>query len=121
MSNKVLIIEDNKDLATIIESKLSEHAIESFLLLSGVNVLQTIEDVKPDLIILDMQMPDVDGLEVLKILQNNNVQIPVIVASNYENNQADLNTIYGNIVAIIVKADIRLQSLVDTIIDTIAH
>jgi len=68
--NKILLVEDEPDIRTIAEIALKD--IGQFnvkLCCSGVEALQYAEQFGPDLILLDMMMPEMDGVETLKALQ----------------------------------------------------
>lgn len=50
---------------------------------TGLRALQQIEDLKPDLVTLDIEMPEMDGLETLRFLRARGSQIPIIMFSRY--------------------------------------
>lgn len=79
--SKILIVEDDMFLSNAYRVKLQEkYTIE--ILTNGEKILETIETFKPDLILLDLMMPTVDGFEVLKKLKKAKSSIPVIVLTN---------------------------------------
>jgi DNA-binding response OmpR family regulator len=77
---QVLVIEDDPTIRTALTRALTDrgHAITSAP--SGMAGLQLAIDQRPDLIVLDLGLPDVDGLEMLRMLRGVS-QIPVIVAT----------------------------------------
>ncbi len=66
---KVLIIDDDPDLIKILSFHLKNAGYESIYSEDGENGLKKARDEKPDLIILDIQMPGMSGIEVAKRLQ----------------------------------------------------
>jgi len=65
----ILAVDDESDILLILQTALSEdYAITTAD--SGAEALESIEEKKPDLIILDMMMPEMDGLQTLKNLRN---------------------------------------------------
>lgn len=66
---KVLIIDDEKDILELISIILSEEGIEVHKAEGGMVGLIMAREVKPDLILLDIMMPEIDGWEVLKMLK----------------------------------------------------
>src|SRR3990167_8851246 len=69
--NKILLIDDEIDLCKIVQVSLEK--IGHFKVVyynSGPDALLHIDDFKPDLILLDMMMPDMDGIAILKALRN---------------------------------------------------
>ena len=81
---KITVIEDDEILLKAINIELLSSGFEVFSATNGEAGLELIKSKKPDLIILDLVMPKMDGFEVLKLLQNNKKldKIPVIVLSN---------------------------------------
>jgi DNA-binding response OmpR family regulator len=77
----VVCIEDEIDMLSLIKFTLERHNIELVSVLGGEEGLQTVRKTKPDLILLDLMMPDVDGLEVYHRLRGDEQtkDIPVIV------------------------------------------
>ena len=82
VSNKILIIEDEDALASVLSSKFKLEGFEVAVGANGEEGLDKIQSFKPDLILLDIVMPKMNGYEVLESLQKNNNKIPIIVISN---------------------------------------
>ncbi|RQD61848.1 MAG: response regulator [Desulfonatronovibrio sp. MSAO_Bac4] len=76
---KILIAEDSGFQRTIIKRIITRLGHEAVEAKTGREALRQIEDEQPDLILLDMLMPDIDGLQVLKVLKSKHLQTPVIV------------------------------------------
>ena len=78
---KVLVIDDENDILLIIKSALHEEGYEVVTANNGYDGLALAEDASPDLIILDIMMPEMDGFEVLQQLKENEktAQIPVVI------------------------------------------
>jgi CheY-like chemotaxis protein len=81
MSQKILAIDDENDVLLIIKTALSGEGYEILTASNGYDGLALAEDQKPDLILLDLRMPEMDGMEVLEQLRDNEKtqSIPVIV------------------------------------------
>lgn len=78
---KVLVIDDENDILLIIKSALHEEGYDVTTANNGYDGLALAEDASPDLIILDILMPEMDGFEVLQQLKENEktAQIPVVI------------------------------------------
>jgi len=76
----VLIVDDNSKNLQFLGNVLSEKGYEPILALNGVQALNYIEKEKPDVILLDIMMPEMDGYEVCKILKSKTAtkEIPII-------------------------------------------
>jgi len=88
-STTILIIEDNKDLIEMYRLKLSLDGFNVEIATDGEQGILKAVEKKPDLILLDILMPNMNGFEVLKALKNNTgLNTKIVVLSNlgqYEN------------------------------------
>ena len=77
---KILVVEDDKDLISLIEFNLKSEGFNVLLSPNGEDGLFTAKEEKPDLILLDWMLPILSGIEVLQRLKNNKdtKSIPVI-------------------------------------------
>ncbi len=71
MDNKktIMVVDDNPDIITIVKTILEGKGYNVHSAFSGIELLNLLKDQKPDLIILDIMMPEMDGLEVLTRLK----------------------------------------------------
>ena len=81
---KILTIEDDKFLRELIKRKLQEVGFEAISASNGEEGLALVKEEKPNLILLDLIMPGMDGFMTLKELQKDPLlaSIPVIILSN---------------------------------------
>jgi len=83
MDNKktIMVVDDNPDIVTIVKTILEGKGHTVVSAYSGAELFSRLEEQKPDLIILDIMMPQMDGLEVLTQLKGgaNTSSIPVIL------------------------------------------
>lgn len=83
---KILIVEDEKNLALAYKTILEKHKYDVAVAYDGAEGLEAVSTSKPDLILLDMKMPKMTGLEFLRHLDKNgpNPDVRVIVFSNQD-------------------------------------
>ena len=82
---KVLIIEDENDIANIIKDYLSVNQFESHIVRTGHDAIHYLQESIPDFIILDLSLPDCDGIEICrKIRESSNVAILILSARGSE-------------------------------------
>ncbi|KIS03399.1 response regulator YycF [Paucilactobacillus wasatchensis] len=77
---KVLVVDDEKPISDIIKFNLSKEGYEVIVAYDGEEALEKVEDEKPDLIILDLMLPKIDGLEVAKRVRANHTT-PIIMVT----------------------------------------
>ena len=80
---KIIIVEDQPDVADLLEEMLSMDGYQLSKIHSSTGALGVIRAEKPDVVLLDIMMPDVSGLEVLRFMQREPglQQIPVVIVS----------------------------------------
>ena len=83
MSAFVLVVDDDEDNARIASTILRSHGYEVRVAYDGPSALKAIDEKRPDLVLLDVMMPEMDGLEVLDRIKANphNVGMPVILVT----------------------------------------
>ncbi|AMQ08291.1 MULTISPECIES: response regulator transcription factor [Sporosarcina] len=91
MNKKVLIIEDETELADIIRDYLKKDNFEVIICNSGNEALTIFNKVQPDIILLDLMLPGIDGLEILRNIRLQST-LPVIIISAKE---TELDRILG--------------------------
>ncbi|MDD3414969.1 MAG: response regulator [Lachnospiraceae bacterium] len=80
MGQKILIIEDEKELANILGAYLEVEGFKALTAGDGVTGLQIFLEEKPDLVLLDIMLPKMDGMKVCKEIRNVS-EAPVIMIS----------------------------------------
>lgn len=80
---KILVVDDEKHIVRLVEINLERAGYEVITANDGVQALDKIRAEKPDLVILDIMMPNMDGWEVLRILAQdpNTADLQVVVLS----------------------------------------
>ena len=85
MSRKILVVEDEKAIADILEFNLKKEGYETVCAYDGEDGLEKALSVSPDLILLDVMLPKLDGFEVCKsVRKNSNVPIIMLTAREEE-------------------------------------
>ena len=77
---KILIVEDEKSIAHFISTILTTNGYETILARTGTEAMTMLSSHCPDLVILDLGLPDMDGIEVLRSLRGWS-SLPVVVVS----------------------------------------
>lgn len=82
-SYKILIIEDEKQIARFIELELKHEGYDVYVCYDGKEGLKKVEEIHPDLILLDIMLPGINGIEICrKIRQHSNVPLIMVTAKD---------------------------------------
>ena len=81
MTTRILVVEDDEDIAQLIARYLVKAGFGIDLVSSGHAALAAIESKKPDLLILDLMLPEVDGLEICRLVRSHTrtAEVPIIM------------------------------------------
>lgn len=84
--NKILIVDDDQDFAQLLGFDLKKRSYEIAFAGNGEEGLEKVKSEKPDLIVLDIKMPKMDGYTFVRHLKKDeeNRDIPVVVLTSYE-------------------------------------
>ena len=78
----VLIVEDETIMAELIRERLEDKGYKTVIAYTGSKGLEIADNQNPDVITLDIHLPDMNGVEVLKLLKKDKSSIPVIVVTS---------------------------------------
>jgi len=89
MKKKILVVEDEEGLRLLYKEELNAEGYEVLTARNGREAIQQLEVGKPDLIILDIVMPVMDGIEALGRIVGKDRKIPIILNTSYSGYQQD--------------------------------
>ena len=89
MKKKILIVEDEEPLRLLYEEELKEEGYDVLTACNGKEALLRVDTEKPDLIILDIVMPVMDGMEALGRIVGKDRKIPIILNTSYPEYRQD--------------------------------
>jgi twitching motility two-component system response regulator PilG len=80
---KILIVDDSATVRKLISSKLEKSGHEVVSAVDGIDALEKIKEFLPDLILLDIMMPQLDGYQVCKLIRSNELtkDVPIVMIS----------------------------------------
>ena len=88
----MLIVDDDEAVRTMLYKAIRSNGIEAQQVSSGEQALQWVSRNRCDLIIMDINMPGMDGFQVIQTLRNRGLRIPIMIVSG---RQEDYDTLYG--------------------------
>ena len=80
---KILVIEDEKNLRVLYQQDFERDGFEVVTAATAADGLAMVETEKPDLVVMDIRLPGMDGLEAMSRLLDKNPKIPVVLNSAY--------------------------------------
>lgn len=80
---KVLLVDDEKDFVTTVSDRIKECRFESDTALSGEQAIELVTNQVPDVMVVDLKMRGLDGLQVLKHVKKKYPDIQVIILTGY--------------------------------------
>jgi len=116
MNKKILIVEDEQDFRMILQLKFESEGFSVSVAADGDTGIKTAEKEKPDIILSDILMPKMDGIQMIKKLKEKGNPAQVIFLTNFQDTsnivgalEADKNADY------IVKSNMNIGEIVDKV------
>ena len=113
-AQKILVVEDSKPIAKAYQASLSKEGFEVVVAHNGEQAIEVMENERPDLVLLDLIMPVMDGREVLSMLEENSAlgEIPIMVATNSVQDASIVEKASCNVVDYFIKSNISIDELI---------
>lgn len=108
----ILIVEDEENIRLLYKEELQDLGHEVIQASDGKEAIEKFDRHQPDLIILDIRLPELNGIETMNIIRGKSKDIPIILCTAYEEYKHDLHTWASN-AYIIKSAD--LEELLSTV------
>ncbi|MEI7424759.1 MAG: response regulator [Candidatus Staskawiczbacteria bacterium] len=110
-AKKILIVDDTKSYLWVISQALEEAGFVVITASDGEEGLATIQTEKPDLVLLDITMPKMDGMTMSKKLKELNIEVPIIFLTNI-GDMKYISDASETAVGYIVKSDTSTEDIV---------
>ena len=117
--NILLVIEDEESLSKAIHEKFSREGFQVILAKNGEDGLIQAFENHPDLILLDIVMPKMDGISMLRKLRDDEwgKNVPVIILSNLSDAEMTAEAVKEKVSDYLIKSDWNLEDLLERIKD----
>lgn len=89
---KILVVDDEESIRLLYKEELEEDGFVVEVAKDGLEALKQVPLFRPDLIILDIKMPGLNGIETLKRIREMERQVPIVMCSAYGEYKQDLTT-----------------------------
>ncbi|HYA26435.1 MAG TPA: response regulator [Thermodesulfovibrionales bacterium] len=81
---KILIVDDDQHIRRLYKEELEEDGYEVVVAATGTEALELFEKENPDLVTLDILMPDIDGIKLLRQMKEKKPRIPIVMSTAYD-------------------------------------
>lgn len=92
MNGRILVVDDEENIRRLYAEELAADGYEVAIAGSGESALQSVETERPDLVILDIKMRGINGLDILGIVKEMDRNLPVVLNSAYTTYKSDFNS-----------------------------
>ncbi|HLD47686.1 MAG TPA: sigma-54 dependent transcriptional regulator [Desulfobaccales bacterium] len=82
-ATQVLIVDDDIDISSLLSTLMNKEGLTSVMAHDGETALQMLPAARPDMLLLDVKMPGIDGMEVLKRVKETDPHLPVVLITAY--------------------------------------
>jgi signal transduction histidine kinase/CheY-like chemotaxis protein len=118
---KVLVVDDEPDHVELISKILGEEGYQITKAYDGEEAIESAKHSKPDLIILDLMMPNVSGFEVIEYLKtgDDTKEIPIIVVTGKELTREQMGVLNGRVEKILKKGLLGVEGILEQVKNTL--
>ncbi len=111
----VLIVDDEESLTNVLARKFTDEGIIAYTAYDGKQGLELALEKHPDVILLDIMMPEMDGFDVMKALQQDpwGKDVPVILLTNSSSLDTVAKAVTSGMSEFLVKTEMKLDQVVD--------
>lgn len=115
--SKILVVEDEENIRLLYKEELQDLGYEVIQASNGKEAVEKFDLHRPDLVILDIELPGFDGIETMNIIREKSRDIPIILCTAYGEYKRNMRTWASN-AYIIKSADLKeLLSTVNKILE----
>ena len=82
-ATRVLIVDDDRDISSLLSAIMNKEGLSNMMAHDGETALQMVSLAKPDMLLLDLKMPGIDGMGVLKRVKETDPHLPVVFITAY--------------------------------------
>ena len=114
MNEKVLLVDDEEEFVETLAERMRTRGMDVSTSNSGANALQLVDDEDFDVVVLDLKMPGVDGIEALKRIKRRRPEIQVVLLTGHATVEKGVEAIKEGAIEFLEKP-VDLRSLTDAI------
>ena len=114
---KIMVVDDEENIRFLYKEELMDEGYDVVLAASGQEALDLLRDSKPDLLTLDIKMPEMDGIETLRKIKEIDKELPVVLCTAYGQYKQDFSS-WASDAYVVKSADLdELKSVIKEILE----
>ncbi|MBI2120825.1 MAG: response regulator [Parcubacteria group bacterium] len=121
VKKKILIVDDEQSIRELFTETLSHQGFECLTAGNGLEGLRAVVSGAPDIILLDLRMPEMDGLAMLKALRQKDKNMPVIILSTLNDEKSIAEALQYGVSDFFEKSNWNATELMERIREHIEH
>jgi signal transduction histidine kinase len=118
---RVLVVDDSRLVFEIVQAGLDNEGWDVAGARSGAQAVKLFEDVRPEVVVCDLHMPDMDGMEVLERIKSLDATVPVVIMSSDHDLSAVLNAVHQGAFDYVLKSSDDVRPLAAAVDRAAAH
>jgi DNA-binding response OmpR family regulator len=121
--HSILIVDDEESLVNVLARKFTDEGVTAYTAHNGRQALDLAFEKHPDIILLDIMMPEMDGFDVMKALQEDEwgKTVPVILLTNSSSMETVSRAVSAGTSEFLIKTDVHLDEVVKHVKDRLAR
>ncbi len=116
-TKKILLVEDDAGFRGAITDNFKDTEFDMIIAVDGEEGLAKVRQEQPDLVLLDILLPKMDGIEVATKLKEEGIKVPIIYLTNVKDDEriSEAMFISGGDMDYVVKTDVRVEDIIERI------
>ncbi len=112
---KILVIDDNELIRTLLQELLTRNGYETFVAVDGKSAIELLENVKPHLALVDLMLPDISGIEVIKQIRSISPSTESIIITGHSSYDSAKKVLSSYVACGLLEKPIDVNKLLTTI------
>jgi CheY-like chemotaxis protein len=103
----ILVVDDNPETRNVAGGCLTDHGVKAIYAQNGREALKILERQRPDAVLTDLHMPEMDGLELVEYMRMHHSNVPVVLMTANGSEQAAVNALRAGALSYVPKKDLK--------------
>ena len=115
INKKILFVEDDEDFLFILKTKFTNEGFAVFTAENGEAALEVVEKEKPDMVVTDVLMPKMNGIDMAKKIRETDKDVPVLFLTNLKDTEYTDDIKKIDKAEILIKSETRIDDIVEKV------